>query len=39
MSANARRPLRPAASAVADCVVSSVVLCSDEFMQTAALDY
>jgi hypothetical protein len=30
---------RPPASSVADCIVSSVALCSDEFAQTAALDY
>ena len=36
------RPLalpRPAAPAIADCIVNSVLLCGDEFAQSAALDY
>jgi hypothetical protein len=39
MSPDTHSLLRPAMSAIADCIVSSVVLCSDEFMQTSALDY
>jgi hypothetical protein len=32
-------PLRPAAPDIADCIVNSVLLCADEFAQSAALDY